>query len=69
MNGAASFSRITFPCWVRHFAFGKRRRMAVFSHITFRFRLAKKPTGTLVFDQFPDLFLQYPAPFPFWGRA
>src|SRR5438270_10796046 len=37
MNGAVSFSRITFPCRVCHFVFGKRRRMTVFSHITFRY--------------------------------
>src|SRR5437764_1417610 len=39
MNVAVSFSRITFPCCVWHFVFGKRRRMTVFSYITFRFRL------------------------------
>jgi hypothetical protein len=37
MNGAASVSRITFPCYVWHFVFSKRRRMTVFSRITFRF--------------------------------
>ncbi len=38
MNGAISFSRITFPGRVCQVVFGKRRRMAVFSHITFRCR-------------------------------
>src|SRR5260370_14126112 len=40
-----SFSRITFPCYVWHFVFGKRRRMTVFSRITFRFRLANTTRG------------------------
>jgi hypothetical protein len=38
MKGAVSFSHITFPCRVCHFVFGKRRRMTVFSHITWFFR-------------------------------
>jgi hypothetical protein len=50
-NVAVAFSHITFPCRVCHFVFGKRRCMTVFSHITFRFRLAKKPAGLLDQDR------------------
>src|SRR6266568_1785393 len=31
--------------------------------MSFRFRLANKTIGTSVFDQFPDLFLEYPTCF------
>jgi hypothetical protein len=48
MNSAVSFSRITFPCCVWPFVFGKRRRMTVFSRITFRFRLANTRSGVKV---------------------
>ncbi len=49
MNVAVSFSRITFPCRVCHFVFGKRRCLTVFSHRTFRFRLANITTGVQIY--------------------
>ncbi len=55
MNGAVSFSHITFLCCVWHFVFWQTTTYDRFSHITFRFRPATSRNEI----QFEDKFVAF----------